>query len=73
MISCINGGFNNLSHWEAARLVSVLKPKLAIGCHYDMFKDNAADPTQFRAALALQAPDTAFAELAHGEPFLFSL
>ncbi|MGB0122962.1 MAG: hypothetical protein WBP63_05975, partial [Silvibacterium sp.] len=73
VITCINGGFNNLSHWEAADLVSVIKPKLAIGCHYDMFKDNGADPAQFKAALTIQAPDTRFAELLHGEPFLFSL
>src|SRR5271165_6521465 len=27
VITCINGGFNNLSAWEAAQLVSVVKPK----------------------------------------------
>ena len=53
MITCINGGFNNLSHWEAAELAALLKPKVAIPCHYDMFPDNAADPQQFRAVLAL--------------------
>ncbi|MGO8721021.1 MAG: MBL fold metallo-hydrolase [Acidobacteriaceae bacterium] len=72
VITCINGGFNNLSSWEAAQLVSVLRPKLAIGCHYDMFKDNGANPEQFEADLKIQTPDTKFAKLIHGEPFLFS-
>ena len=72
VITCINGGFNNLSCWEAAQLVSVIKPKLAIPCHYDMFPDNSVDPLQFRAALNVQSPETAYQELTHGEPFLFS-
>ncbi len=72
LISCINGGFNNLSAWEAAQLVSVVKPKVAIPCHYDMFPDNCADPSQFRAALKVKTPSTKYQELAHGAPFVFS-
>jgi L-ascorbate 6-phosphate lactonase len=72
VITCINGGFNNLSPWQAGRLIAAVKPKLAIGCHYDMFRDNSADPAQFEAALKIQAPGTAFAQLRHGVPFLFS-
>jgi L-ascorbate 6-phosphate lactonase len=70
VITCINGGFNNLSHWEAADLVSRIKPKRAIPCHYDMFADNGADPQQFRAALSLRAPDVFYQQLVHGKPFL---
>jgi L-ascorbate 6-phosphate lactonase len=70
VITCINGGFNNLSSWEAAQLVSVIKPKLAIPCHYDMFPDNSVDPLQFRAALMVQSPETTYQELTHGEPFV---
>lgn len=73
VISCINGGFNNLSHWEAAELVRRIKPKGAIPCHYDMFPDNAVDPKQFRASLKLRAPDVTYQEMAHGEPLVFSL
>lgn len=72
VITCINGGFNNLSTWDAGRLVAAVKPKMAIGCHYDMFRDNSADPAQFEAALKIQTPGTAFAQLQHGVPFLFS-
>ena len=71
MISCINGGFNNLSHWEAAVLAQHIQPKIAIPCHYDMFPDNAADPRLFRAALRVAAPQVAYRELAPGEVFVF--
>lgn len=70
MITVINGGFNNMSHWEAADIAGKIRPRLAIPCHYDMFADNAVDPKQFRASLSLKAPGVAYCELAHGEPFL---
>jgi L-ascorbate 6-phosphate lactonase len=73
VITCINGGFNNLSHFEAAQLVGQIKPKAAIPCHYDMFADNAVDPLQFRASLKLRAPDVGYQELIHGKPFVFSV
>jgi L-ascorbate 6-phosphate lactonase len=71
MITCINGGFNNLSHWEAAQVASVVRPKAAIPCHYDMFADNAVDPGQFRASLQLKAPGVRYVRLDHGQPFVF--
>ncbi|HTM51711.1 MAG TPA: MBL fold metallo-hydrolase [Bryobacteraceae bacterium] len=71
VITCINGGFNNLSHWEAAQLVGKIGPKVAIPCHYDMFPDNAVDPKQFRASLRLNAPSVGYQELEHGQVFVF--
>ena len=71
MITCINGGFNNLSHYEAAQLAAQVKPKIAIPCHYDMFPDNAVDPGQFRASLTHRAPGVCYQQLEHGKPFLF--
>ena len=71
VITCINGGFNNLSHWEAAELVRRIKPKGAIPCHYDMFADNAVDPKQFRASLKMRAPEVTYQEMVHGEPLVF--
>lgn len=70
VITVINGGFNNLSHWEAAELVSRIQPKIAIPCHYDMFPDNSINPLQFRAALRLKAPGVVYAQLQHGRLFL---
>jgi len=66
LITCINGGFANLCHWEAAGLAARIRPKVAIPCHYDMFPDNAADPRQFRAALAIRAPSVHYQQLEHG-------
>jgi L-ascorbate 6-phosphate lactonase len=72
VITCINGGFNNLSHWEAAQLVGKIQPKAAIPCHYDMFADNGVDPGQFRASLTLRAPEVRYTQMTHGEPLLLS-
>jgi L-ascorbate 6-phosphate lactonase len=72
MITCINAGFNNLSHWEAADIAGKIKPRAAIPCHYDMFADNSVDPKQFRASLKLRAPDVRYQELEYVKPFVFS-
>jgi L-ascorbate 6-phosphate lactonase len=72
VITCINGGFNNLSHFEAAELVGKIRPQAAIPCHYDMFPDNAVDPGQFRASLLLRGEGVRYQELTHGSPFVFS-
>lgn len=72
VITVINGGFNNLSHWEAARLVKAIKPKAAIPCHYDMFRTNGVDPKMFEASLQIQGADSRYWELRHGEPNVFS-
>jgi L-ascorbate 6-phosphate lactonase len=70
MISCINGGFNNLSHWEAAELARAIRPKVALPCHYDMFADNAADPLQFRASLRFAAPKVRYEQPEHARPLV---
>jgi L-ascorbate 6-phosphate lactonase len=71
MMTCINGGFKNLSHDQAAMLAAKVKPRVGVPCHYDMFPDNSADPTQFRAALKLRAPDVRYLAPAHGERVVF--
>ena len=72
MITCINGGFKNLSHDQAAILASEIKPLAAIPCHYDMFPDNGANPHQFQAALKLRTPDVRYLAPTHGEKVLFA-
>jgi L-ascorbate 6-phosphate lactonase len=71
MIVCINGGFNNLSHWEAAEVASMVKPRVAIPCHHDMFADNAVDPGQCRACLLTKAPHVRYEKLDYMKPFVF--
>jgi L-ascorbate metabolism protein UlaG (beta-lactamase superfamily) len=63
MMTCVNSRFNNMSHWEAAELAGIIKPKVAIPCHYDTFTDNAADPQLFRAALKFKAPNVRYQQL----------
>jgi len=71
MISCVNGGFKNLSHDQAALLAAKVKPRVAVPAHYDLFPDNGADPRQFCAALKLRAPGVRYLAPAHGERILF--
>ncbi len=71
MMSCINGGFNNLSHDEAAQLAARIRPLAAVPCHYDMFPDNSVDPVQFRAALRLRAPEVRYLHPKHGQAVVF--
>lgn len=72
MAVCINAGFNNLSHWQAAQFVKVVDPELAIPCHYDMFKDNSCSPHMFRASLAIQGIGEKYHEMTYGEPLIYA-
>lgn len=70
LITCINGNYNNLSHWEAAQLAKSINPRVAIPCHYDMFPDNCIDPSQFHASLKITAPKVEYLELPHARACL---
>lgn len=72
MAVCINGGFKNLSHWQAAEFVRAVNPKLAIPCHYDMFKDNSCPPHMFRASLAIQGIGEKYHQMRYDEPLVYS-
>lgn len=53
MAVCINGGYGNLSHWQAAEFVRDIDPEIALPCHFDMFSDNSCPPHLFRASLTI--------------------
>ena len=72
MIVCINAGFKNLSHWQAAEFVKVVNPEIAIPCHYDMFPDNTCPPHMFRASLAVLGIEEKYRLLAHATPFVYT-
>ncbi len=72
MIVCINAGFRNLSHWQAAELVKVIDPEIAIPCHYDMFPDNTCPPHMFRASLAVLGIEEKYRLLEHATPFVYT-
>ena len=47
----------NMTYQEAADLVGVLKPSLAVPGHYDMFKFNGADPKEFIDYVEIKYPE----------------
>ena len=51
MAICINGGYHNLSHWEAAENATLVKPKIAIPAHDDIFPHNLQSLHMFRKSL----------------------
>lgn len=62
----INGGYANLSHWEAAELTRRVNPRLAIPCHWDMFADNSCDPRMFAASLTVKGIGEKYQAAVHG-------
>ena len=69
---CINAGFKNLSHWQAAELVQAVDPKVAIPCHYDMFPDNVCPPHMFRASLAVHGIEAKYHEMGYAAPWVYT-
>lgn len=47
MLPCINGFGNNMNYADAARLVNILRPKVAVPVHWDMFEAYGEDPRRF--------------------------
>lgn len=47
MFICINGKLGNMDVYEAIRLTNIIKPKIAVPNHYDMFESNSEDPEKF--------------------------
>ena len=70
-IPCINGRYGNMDAFEAAVLGACLRAKWAVPHHFDMFKDNLADPAHFVAAMADLAGETECVALKPGQMHLF--
>jgi L-ascorbate 6-phosphate lactonase len=73
MAVCINGGYGNLSHWEAAQLVRDIDPEIAFPCHFDMFPDNGCPPHLFKASLVILGIGEKFRLLDYATPFIYTL
>ena len=69
LVTVINPAFHNLGPAEAALLAKRLDVKLAIPCHYELFRDNCQPPQMFRTNLKLQGIGDRYRLLQHGEPF----
>ena len=68
---CVNGGFHNLSHLQAASIVSAVRPRAVIPCHYDMMINNVGSPGMLRIALDLMGSNAAFKLMNYYEPWLY--
>ncbi len=68
---CINGGFHNLSHIQAANVLHIVRPRAVIPCHYDMMINNVGSPTMFRIALDLIGAKAAFISMKYYEPWIY--
>lgn len=73
MVVCINGGYGNLSHFQAAELVRDIDPEVALPCHFDMFADNSCPPHLFRASLAILDIAGKYRLPQVGRPFVHTL
>ena len=59
----------NMTYQEAADLVGVLKPGLAVPGHYDMFAFNGEDPRKFVDYVEIKYPEQKVREYKAGEEF----
>jgi L-ascorbate 6-phosphate lactonase len=70
ILPCINGGFGNMNHIDAARLVEQAKPRYAIPCHYWTFAEQGGgDPAGFLHACKQFCPEVRAILLKPGEAF----
>ena len=51
MIACVNGGYGNMGHNDAARLAKEIGAAVAIPYHYGLFFENTTDPSLFARPL----------------------
>ncbi|NQT93838.1 MAG: MBL fold metallo-hydrolase [Lentisphaerae bacterium] len=68
VLPAINGVFGNMNHIDAARLVSEVKPRLAIPCHFwTLAEQGGGDPAGFVHACAVMCPQVKALLLRPGE------
>ena len=68
---CINGGLHNLTPVEAAGILSAIRPRVAIPCHYDMMVNNVGSPDMLRVAMDLASSPAVFKLMKYYEPWLY--
>ncbi|MFP4384679.1 MAG: MBL fold metallo-hydrolase [Spirochaetia bacterium] len=71
MSICINGGYRNLSHWEAAVVAGRVRPKKAAPSHFDLMPHNVQPPHMFAKSLSINAPDVEYCLLPYYEETCF--
>lgn len=67
MFAPINGAFGNLDEVQAAKFISIVKPALAVPCHYWNFAEHHGDPGKFADEMKSKYPDRPYKLMAAGE------
>jgi Predicted Zn-dependent hydrolases of the beta-lactamase fold len=67
MFAPINGAFGNLDEIQAAKFISIVKPALAVPCHYWNFAEHHGDPGKFTDEMKEKYPDRPYRLMAAGE------
>ncbi len=70
MTVCINGGYRNLSHFEAAALTKEIHPARVAPCHHDVMPHNWQPAEVFRHSLRVVKAESEFFEIPYYEPCL---
>ena len=67
LILPINGAFGNLNAAEAVSVIEIVKPKLAVPCHYWNFAQHYGDPYRFITEMEARCPKTPYLLMRQGE------
>ena len=67
LILPINGAFGNLNEEEACRVCKILKPGLAVPCHFGNFAEHGGDPGKFANIMNKELPEIAYRIMRVGE------
>ncbi len=67
LILPINGAFGNLNEAEATEVCRILKPRLAVPCHFGNFAEHGGNPGLYAELMKQKAGDTPFRIMRVGE------
>ena len=67
LIAPINGEYGNLNEQENIDLTKVLKPKLAVPCHFGMFASHGGHPGLWKELIEQQLPNQVYKIFTMGE------
>jgi len=71
MSICINGGYRNLSHWEASVVAGRVQPRIAVPSHFDLMPHNVQPPHMFAKSLSINAPEVEYLLLPYYREVIF--
>lgn len=71
MSICINGGYNNLSHYQAAKITKMINPQRVNPSHHDVMPHNYQPPEVFEYSLKTMGIGHSYVKLEYFKPFIF--